>query len=94
MQGVDMSAVCPQDVRDFLDNWQADPLKAKEAFVVYKDFLVGLSGVSLDFKAGRASVIPCAPGMRRSGSASFSCWWTWWTTNRKAAGCPSAFTPT
>ena len=46
-----MSAVCPQDVRDFLDNWQADPLKAKEAFVVYKDFLVGLSGVSLDFKA-------------------------------------------
>ena len=51
MQGVDMSAVCPQDVRDFLDNWQADPLKAKEAFVVYKDFLVGLSGVSLDFKA-------------------------------------------
>ena len=51
MQGVDMSAVCPQDVRDFLDHWQADPLKAKEAFVVYKDFLVGLSGVSLDFKA-------------------------------------------
>lgn len=46
-----MSAVCPQDVRDFLDNWQTDPLKAKEAFVVYKDFLVGLSGVSLDFKA-------------------------------------------
>lgn len=46
-----MSAVCPQDVRDFLDNWQADPLKTKEAFVVYKDFLVGLSGVSLDFKA-------------------------------------------
>ena len=46
-----MSAVCPQDVRDFLDNWQADPLKVKEAFVVYKDFLVGLSGVSLDFKA-------------------------------------------
>ena len=43
-----MSVVCPQDVRDFLDNWQADPLKAKEAFVVYKDFLVGLSGVSLD----------------------------------------------
>ena len=46
-----MSAVCPQDVRDFLDNWQADTLKAKEAFVVYKDFLVGLPGVSLDFKA-------------------------------------------
>ena len=46
-----MSAVCPQDVRDFLDNWQDDPLKAKEAFVVYKDFLVGLPGVSLDFKA-------------------------------------------
>ena len=46
-----MSAVCPQDVRACLDNWQADPLKAKEAWVVYKDFLVGRPGVSLDFKA-------------------------------------------
>lgn len=46
-----MSTACPQEVREFLNHWQTDPLNARQAFMAYRDFLVNLSGVSLDFKA-------------------------------------------
>ena len=46
-----MSTACPQEVREFLNHWQTDPLTARQAFMAYRDFLVNLSGVSLDFKA-------------------------------------------
>lgn len=46
-----MSAACPQEVREFLDNWQTDPVNARRAFTAYRDFLANLPGVSLDFKA-------------------------------------------
>lgn len=46
-----MTAHCPQGLREFLEHWNIDPLKAKEAFTAFKDFLAALPGVSLDFKA-------------------------------------------
>ena len=46
-----MSAACPQEVREFLDNWRTDPLNARQAFTAYRDFLANLPGVRLDFKA-------------------------------------------
>lgn len=46
-----MSVPCAQEVQDFLDTWQQDPLQAKKAFTDFQRFLAGRSGVSLDFKA-------------------------------------------
>lgn len=46
-----MSISCPQAVQDFLNNWQQDPLQAKEAFTDFQGFLASRPGVSLDFKA-------------------------------------------
>lgn len=46
-----MTAHCPQGLREFLEHWTSDPLKAREAFTAFKDFLAARPGVSLDFKA-------------------------------------------
>lgn len=46
-----MTADCPQGLREFLDDWKDDPLKAREAFTAFRDFLAARPGVSLDFNA-------------------------------------------
>lgn len=89
-----MSVPCAQEVQDFLDTWQQDPLQAKKAFTDFQRFLAGRSGVSLDFKARPGVSYSLRARQNRSRSANFLCSWTWWMTSRKTAGCQCAFTPT
>jgi|GEM_PF-6139068 len=82
-----MSADWSKGVEELVQAWQSDPLNARAAFLAYRDYLVGLENV-------RASAIRCVRAMPPRNGASCSSWWTWWMTNRKAAGCRSASMPT
>ena len=44
-----------EELQAFIDGWTSDPNGAKQAFLGYKAFLEGESGVTLDFK-GRPGV--------------------------------------
>ena len=80
-------AQLPNELATFLETWTTDPNNAKDAFVRFKDFLLTTPDVRFDFKA--------RPGVSyslRAANARCSCSWTWWTTNPKPAGFPSAFT--
>jgi len=88
-----MSADWSKGVEKLVQAWQSDPLNARAAFLAYRDYLVGLENVSLEFKA-RPGVSYSLRAMPPRNGASCSSWWTWWMTNRKAAGCRSASMPT
>lgn len=36
-------------IEEFLAGWQTDPIAAKDAFLLYRDFLNGSGGISLEF---------------------------------------------
>ena len=46
-----MSADWSKGVEELVQAWQSDPLNARAAFLAYRDYLVGLENVSLEFKA-------------------------------------------
>ena len=46
-----MSADWSKGVEELVQAWRSDPLKARAAFLAYRDYLVGLENVSLEFKA-------------------------------------------
>ena len=46
-----MSADWSKGVEELVQAWQSDPQNARAAFLAYRDYLVGLENVSLEFKA-------------------------------------------
>lgn len=43
--------VFPEALNELMASWQTDPLKARDAFKQYADFLAAQEGVDFDFKA-------------------------------------------
>ena len=46
-----MDVTGSEELREFLDSWKDDPLKVKESFTGYMEFLAAHSNVSFTFKA-------------------------------------------
>lgn len=44
-------AVFPEAMEEMMGSWQADPLKARDAFNQYASFLAAQEGIEFDFKA-------------------------------------------
>ena len=46
-----MEVTGSEELREFLDSWQNDPLHIKKSFTEYMDFLAAHSNISFTFKA-------------------------------------------
>ena len=46
-----MDVTGSEELREFLDSWQDDPLNIKKSFTEYMDFLAAHSNMSFTFKA-------------------------------------------
>ena len=50
-KGVLMDVTGSEELREFLDSWQDDPLHIKKSFTEFMDFLAAHSNMSFTFKA-------------------------------------------
>ena len=83
-------AQLPNELAAFLEGWTTDPNNAKDAFIRFKDFLLTTPDVRFDFKARPGVSYSLRAANAKNDERRCSCSWTWWTTNPKPAGFPSA----